>query len=123
MAKHRRLKIDCMRDKWRFENNAVFKNENLLLNLDAEVLDMIVLHNDIILLLKSNATLKDRNVFCYDTNGSVKWQIPAPISIHKENDFTGIYLRDSELYAYNRSGVEYNLDIETGRVKASEFIR
>ena len=83
----------------------------------------MVLHNSVVILLEYNTDIGNQNVFCYYFNKILKWRVPAPAEFHDENDFTGIYLRQFELYVYNRNGVEYHLDKETGKVLDSQLIR
>ena len=83
----------------------------------------IYLKNSRVVIVKPNTEIGDRNIFCFDYSGKIKWQVPAPPQLHQSNYFTGIYLREGELYAYSLNGVEFHLDKETGVVVDSALIK
>jgi len=109
--------------KFVIKNDKIYKNGHIILRCEEEILNFVLVDCEIVVLLKCNPKMSNRNVFCYDIKGSLKWQIPAPIELHDENDFTGIYFRGGDLYAYNRNGVEYHLDVETGKIIGSDLIK
>lgn len=111
-----------MESRWNFKDNLLYKNNEQFLTLPSEIKKILVLDNSLVILL-DNADIGNRNVFCYNFNKLLKWQVPAPIEFDHENDFTGIYLSEFELYVYNRNGVEYHLDKETGKVLDSQLIK
>lgn len=112
-----------MESRWNFKDNLLYKENKQFLILPSEIKKILVLDTSLVVLLNYNPDIGNRNVFCYDFDKVPKWQVPAPIEFHHENDFTGIYLRGGELYVYNRNGVEYHLDKETGKVLDSELIK
>jgi hypothetical protein len=112
-----------MGSHWNFIDNLLYKEREQFLILPSKIKKILMLDNSIVILVEYNIDIGDRNVICYDFKKVLKWQIPSPIEVHHENDFTGIYLRDFELYAYNRNGVEYHLNRETGEVLGSELIK
>jgi outer membrane protein assembly factor BamB len=87
------------------------------------VKQIVDLENYIVVLVGYCSEVGERNVFCYNASGQLKWQIPNPVQLHEINYYTGIYIREQQLYAYSVSGVEYNLNEETGEILKSEFIK
>jgi hypothetical protein len=112
-----------MKDSFTYENNNIYKNGKIFITLPSKVKKILLLDNCILMLISNDPLLRERNVFCYDLSKQLKWQIGNPIKIHSDNFYTDIYLRDYELYAYSVSGVEYQLDIESGAVLKSELIK
>lgn len=105
-------------------NNQLFLNDKLLLETLAEINECVVLSNSIILLLKGADIDDDRNIFCFEFNGHLNWQIAAPNKIHYRNYYTSIYLSDSgELQAFNKNGFEITIDIKDGKILKKELIK
>jgi len=67
--------------------------------------------------------INNENVYGYDVNGNELWQIEDLNLFHEEHDYTGIYIKDSDLYLYNRCGVEVKINAETGKILSKELIR
>ncbi len=103
------------------------KYTKVLLRINGEIEKILPIDDKFIILLKPNEHIGNRNVFCYDVDGNLLWQIPFPVIVpgHSghSSDFTGIYLRGTELYAYQRSGIEYHLDKISGLILRFELIK
>ena len=67
--------------------------------------------------------INNENVYCYDFNGKELWQIEDLNLFHEKHDYTSIYFLESELYIYNRCGVEVKINPESGKVLSTELIR
>lgn len=63
------------------------------------------------------------NVYCYDFSGKELWQIEDLNLIHEKYDYTGLYFQESDLYLYNRCGVEVKINPESGKVLSTELIK
>jgi hypothetical protein len=79
--------------------------------------------NSKVVLVEADSRTGDRNVFCFDYNGKMKWQICDPPNLHSSNYFTSIYLRGGELFAYSKNGVEIRLDKENGTELEKHLIK
>jgi hypothetical protein len=112
-----------MKYSFTYEHNNIYFNGEIFISLATKVEIILQLDNCILILITNDPLLREQNIFCYDLSKQLKWQIGKPIKIHNDNYFTDIYLRDSELYAYSVSGVEYQLDKESGAVLKSELIK
>lgn len=106
-----------------FEEENIFKEGEIFISFHSKIEKIIQFDNCVLVLFSSRLFAGDQNVFCYDLSKQLKWQIAKPIKVHENNYFTGIYLRDSELYAYSVSGVEYQVDKESGTFLKSELIK
>ena len=112
-----------MKEYWSFSDKLIFKKGEPFLELPSAVNKILVLDNALVILLNYSIVIGNRNVFCYGFSKELKWQVPPPEEFHDQNDFTGIYINDNALYAYNRNGVEYLLDKESGKILFSQLIK
>jgi hypothetical protein len=112
-----------MQSDWNFNTNILYNNNKPFVVLPSEIKKILVLENSIVVLLNHNQVVGNRNVFAYDFNKKIQWQIPAPVEFHSDNEFSAIYLRENELYAYNINGVEYHLNKDTGEILESQLIK
>lgn len=110
-----------MIERFTFNKRIIFKYGIEFLSMPSKIKKLVELENAIVVLLDSS--FGDRNIFCIDFSKQLKWQIPKPIEIHAENFFTGIYLREGGLFAYNVNGVEYYLEKETGQFLKWDLIK
>lgn len=67
----------------------------------------------------------NRNVFLVRSDGSIQWQIEeSPHGTGADKPFMQIWLANpSRLCAGNWNGVDYEVDIDTGAIKACAFNR
>ena len=66
----------------------------------------------------------NRNVFRLDSFGKMMWQIGAPLGLRDRTPYTNIYEEpEGVLKAYCWDGVEYIVDLGTGKVKAGDFLK
>ncbi len=64
-----------------------------------------------------------RNVFRFDAEGNVVWQIRA-YNPFPNSTFTNIYFdKENKLLGYNFDGVEYAIDLDTGTVTSSQLLK
>lgn len=106
-----------------FTDRQLYKEGSLFLLLPSNIQKILVLDDSIIIQIVPDEANEERNVLCYDFLGVLKWQIPSPIKVHRDNYYTGIYLRDGSLFAYSISGIEYHLDINSGLALESQLIK
>lgn len=80
-----------------------------------------------VIIVDSNATsilAKGRNVFLVDKDGKVLWQIEPAVQSHGVTGFSNVYLgKHNELLAYSSNGIEYTVDLATGRILSKELVR
>ena len=72
----------------------------------------------------SKETDQARNIFLLDHAGRVIWQVEAATISHGIKGFSDLYLgADGDLLAYSPNGIEYTIQVETGRILKRELIR
>jgi hypothetical protein len=66
-----------------------------------------------------------RNVLCVDEDGRILWQIEEFKGVKgRSSYYTNVWLaEDGKLHAYNPLGFDCLIDIETGKILESEFIK
>jgi len=112
-----------MNNYYEYKLNILYRNSKQFLVLPSDIEKILLYEELIVILIKSNELVNNRNIFCYDVNGAFLWQIPNAVELHSRNDFTGVYVQDENLYAYNRNGVEYKIEKNTGNFLGSQLIR
>lgn len=66
----------------------------------------------------------NRNVYCLDPLGRIRWRIAAPLGISERTPYTNIYEKTKgTLNAYCWDGIEYAIDLATGNVAAGDLLR
>lgn len=104
-------------DKLLYVNKVLFKAKGLIEKY-------LVMPNGIVILTDNSNSKEMQNVYYYDFNGELKWQIPSADELHFNNCYTSIYLsRDNELQAYSKNGVEYTLNEKDGSIIKKELIK
>ncbi len=103
----------------------ILLENNQSIKIPKKVIQYKQLGDFIIVLTDANEVNKinNENVYGYDVNGNQLWQIENLNLYHEKHDYTRIYIQDSALYLYNRSGVEVKINAETGSVLSKELIR
>lgn len=112
-----------MQENWTHKGRILYKSGVVFKEMPAVILETVVSPQSIVVLTESTPATGERNVYCLDFKGGMLWQVPQPVAIHEENQFTGIYYRGNALFAYSVSGVEYRLNPDTGIVLESQLIR
>ena len=106
------------------KDDKLLQNEKIIFIAPASIEDFVIKGENIIVLVISNLITGDSNVYCYDFNGELKWQIPPADKLHFTNYYTSIYLsNDNELQAYSKNGVEYTLNERNGSILKKELIK
>jgi hypothetical protein len=112
------------------ENYYITQDDKLLYNQDvifaapASITEFLIIGENIIVLVTGNQITGDRNIYCYEINGNLKWQVENPDNIHSTNYYTSIYLsNDNELQAYSKNGIEYTLNADNGTFLKKELIK
>lgn len=67
--------------------------------------------------------MNNENVYAFNFEGEQLWQIEDLDLLHNEHPYTSIFLKEEELYAYNRCGVEVKIVAETGQVISTELVK
>jgi len=106
------------------KDDRLLQNEEVLFTAPASIQEVLIIGKYIIVLVTSTQMTGDRNVYCYEFNGNLKWQIENPDKIHSTNYYTSIYLSiNNELQAYSKNGVEYTLSVDNGTILKKELIK
>ncbi|WP_423149730.1 hypothetical protein [Rubrolithibacter danxiaensis] len=82
--------------------------------------------NDFVVVLTDPIEKEKRNsenVFGYNSNGELLWQIEDLDLFHENHDYTSIYVQDQNFYLYNRCGIEVKIEPATGIVLSTELIK
>jgi hypothetical protein len=109
---------------YRIKDDKLLENEEVLFTAPASINEVLIKGRNIIVLVTSTQITGDRNVYCYEFNGNLKWQIENPDNIHSTNYYTSIYLSsNNELQAYSKNGVEYTLNECKGTILKKELIK
>jgi hypothetical protein len=88
-----------------------------------KILNLIIDNEKKYALLDYKTVGSDRNIICYNLDGSILWQVEKIDQLHAENYFTSIYIDNGNLYAYNTNGLEVVIDKETGKFLSKELIK
>jgi len=107
----------------KISSNQILKDGKTIICLPAEAIEVLPVDNLIVVLFKKEKADNDRNILCYEFDGTFKWQAPVPFKLHADNYFVGLELRDNQLFAYSISGIEYHLDLNTGDVLESQLVK
>ncbi|MDB5286618.1 MAG: hypothetical protein JWR05_1567 [Mucilaginibacter sp.] len=109
---------------WNYLGNKVFSPVGeVIFSAPGEIKVCISINEYIIILLDRQQVQNGANVYCYKYS-ELLWSISEGLGIYGESHFTSIYLRDDlYLYAYEKSGIEYKLNYETGEILSSELIK
>ncbi|MES2649396.1 MAG: hypothetical protein V4717_21130 [Bacteroidota bacterium] len=112
------------------ENTFTVNENKLLLNgqvfviLDENIQDFITTDDSIVILVNADISQNDRNVYCYNFDGKLRWRILPLDKLHFQNYYTSVYLSDEDLLqAYNINGVEVTLDKRDGNFIKKELIK
>jgi hypothetical protein len=96
---------------------------NVLITTEGVISDYLA-SDDIVLLIEGSKSNNSRNIYCYDLNGILKWQIAPLEQLHFNDYYTSIYLSEnSSLQAYNISGIEVTIDKIDGSIIKKELIK
>ena len=106
-------------------NSTIVLEDGKSIKITKKVIDSKQIGSVVIVLTDSGVErqFNNENVYGYDLNGKELWQIKDLNLFHELHDYTGMYIIDSELYVYNRCGVEVKIVAETGEVLNTELIK
>jgi hypothetical protein len=108
----------------KLETSILLKN-GASLNIDRDILDYAEI--DAIIVVLTNPLeyqkMNNENVYAFNFEGEQLWQIEDIDLLHNEHPYTSIFLKEEELYAYNRCGVEVKIVAETGQVVSTELVK
>lgn len=66
----------------------------------------------------------NRNIFCVDEKGRVRWQVETVAEPTERFPYTNIYFDEKErLLAYCWDGGEYEIDVHSGKVKIGDLLK
>jgi hypothetical protein len=106
-----------------YSNKELFIDGCLFLTAKAKI-ECCLLDDDlVILLLDGEGFGNDRNIFCYNLNKILKWQIEDPVRLHERNYYTSIYFNGDILQAYNKNGLEVTINKRSGEILDKELIK
>lgn len=66
---------------------------------------------------------KCRNIFKTNSNGLIYWQVGSYIVMPSLSSFTGVELRQEEIWAFNFDGGVYRIDQDSGVILFSELAK
>ncbi|MES2238815.1 MAG: hypothetical protein V4497_01010 [Bacteroidota bacterium] len=106
-------------------NSTIVLEDGKSIKIPKKVIESKQIGNILIVLTDSDveSQFNNENVYGYDLSGKELWQIKELNLFHERHDYTGIYIIDSELYIYNKCGVEVKIVAETGEVLSTELIK
>ena len=95
------------------------------IHLKLKIIDAIRFNDFVVVLADPIEKLKpnNENVFGYNINGELLWQIEDLNLFHESHYYTSIYIQDQEFYLYNKCGVEVKINPTTGTVLSTELIK
>ncbi len=107
-----------------FENNVLNIN-NTRVEFIYEIRNVVEFNEKIFALIDSPPKSKFyRNIYCIDYNGKIIWQIDEPDYLQDhDRPFTGLWIDENELIAYNWTGVRHKINIESGKLDNGEFVK
>lgn len=111
--------------KYNFEirNGQLYQGNELYITSNGIIQDFLIFNNRVVLLFDPESIGSDRNVFCYDFDKNLIWQVEEPYKIHERNYYNSIYVRDNKLCIYSDNGFELTVDAQTGVTLDHKFIR
>lgn len=66
----------------------------------------------------------NRNIFCVDEKGNVRWQVETVAEPAERVPYTNIYFDEKGgLFAYCWDGGEYAIDVDNGKVKIGDLLK
>lgn len=111
-------------NNYTLQDNRMLYNSNILFTAKGLIENYIIVSEGIVVLIDSGRSKDSRNVYCYDFNGALKWQIPPADELHFNNYYTSIYCSENKLLqAYNINGIEVTLNEEDGSIVKKELIK
>jgi hypothetical protein len=114
----------AMRDNdYTVQKERLLYQGNVLITTEGFISDCLT-SDDIVLLIEGSNTNNSRNIYCYDLNGMLKWQIAPSEQLHFSNYYTSIYFSEhSFLQAYNINGIEVTINKIDGSIIKKELIK
>jgi hypothetical protein len=77
-------KYETQGNRMLYENKKLFTAKGLIENY-------VIISEGIVVLIDSSKSKDSQNVYCYNFNGELKWQIPPADKLHFDNYYTSIY--------------------------------
>lgn len=108
---------------YNFFHKNFYKKDKLLFISPSSIIKYLSDIDKIYVLINSDELSSDRNVFGYNEEGELLWQVEEMYKLHDRNYFTSIYFQDNELFAYNKNDVEVIIDKLTGKFLNTELIK
>ena len=66
--------------------------------------------------------VENRNICCVDEAGKILWEIEeSPHGTQSDKPFMGVYFDKEKLIASNWNGVDYLVDLDTGKISTLQF--
>tara|TARA_R110002072_G_scaffold287464_5_gene453169 strand:+ start:5945 stop:6301 length:357 start_codon:yes stop_codon:yes gene_type:complete len=108
--------------KFSFKNETLFFKEKLIHTFIAPISDLLEFEECIVVLLCRDYYKKDNeNVFCLDTDGVIKWQVPKYDYIYDRSPFVGIDKEGDNVKLYNWDSSYVIIEPTTGKVIVDAF--
>ena len=109
------------------------KDKKLLLNYECQkkeinflfpIRQVLELENMLIVRLEPDiGKIFNENVFCYDKEGKLIWQIEPIHYFIPDSPYTSIHMEGDRLFLYNWSGIEVEVCPKNGSILYKKFIK
>lgn len=97
--------------------------DRIKISLEIEGGDRIILLDMLSAPKSSSKEDVQRNIYRIDENGKIIWQL-LPYDAFEISTFTNVYFSEKfELLGYNFDGGEYEIDINTGKVRPKQLLK
>jgi len=108
--------------KFSFKEEKLYYREKLIHTFIAPISDILDFPKCVVVLLnRDNYKKNNENVFCVDTNGVLKWQVPKYDYIDKRSPFVSINKDYDNAKLYNWDSSYVIIEPATGKVIVDAF--
>jgi outer membrane protein assembly factor BamB len=108
--------------------------EKNILNETGEVISTVpqiiekLLEVDDLLIIQMPGFVKNEdyirsNVWCFDKKGKKIWEVEPVKSATKYDSYSNTYIQDGKLFVVSGSGISSEIDIQTGKILNTEFLK
>ena len=83
---------------------------------------------DDLLIIQMPGYVKDQeyiraNVWCFDKNGKKLWEVEPVKPATKYDSYSNTYIQDGKLFVVSGSGICSEIDVRTGKILNTEFLK
>ena len=111
-------------NKIKVKGNKLFIFEKLVYTFLYGINNYLIYDNKIIVLLSvPDQVSYNENIFCFNLDGNLLWQVARANEHNKICPFTGISINNNKFTPYKSCGILCIVDVNTGKILSSEFIK